>query len=123
MQRQSFIKGAVILTLAGISVRLVGAVFRIALAMLIGDEGVGLFQMAYPVYSTLLAISTAGIPIAISKLIAEKLARDDYQGAYRVFRVALAILAASGLFISALLFFSADFFARTVAQDARAALA
>jgi stage V sporulation protein B len=121
--RQSFVKGAVILTLAGISVRLVGAFFRIALAMLIGDEGVGLFQMAYPVYSTLLAISTAGIPIAISKLIAEKLARDDYHGAYRVFRVALAILAASGLVISVVLFFSADFFARTVAQDARAALA
>jgi stage V sporulation protein B len=90
-------------------VRLMGAFFRIVLAMLIGDEGVGLFQMAYPVYSTLLAVSTAGIPIAISKLIAEKLARDDYHGAYRIFRVALAILAASGLVISAVLFFSADF--------------
>ncbi|MBS4023900.1 MAG: polysaccharide biosynthesis protein [Dethiobacter sp.] len=123
MTKHSFVKGAVILTMAGLSVRLMGAVFRVVLAMLISDEGVGLFQMAYPVYSTLLAISTAGIPIAISKLVAENLARDDYHGAYRIFRVALVILALFGLVISAVLFFGAGFFARTVGQDPRAALA
>ncbi len=122
MTKQSFVKGAAILTLAGLSVRLVGAFFRIVLGMLIGDEGMGLFQMAYPVYSTLLAVSTAGIPIAISKLIAERLARNDYYGAHRIFRVALAILAISGLAISALLLLGADFFANSVAQDPRAAL-
>lgn len=122
MSGSSFVKGAVILTVAGLSVRFVGAFFRIALAMLIGDEGVGLFQMAYPIYSTLLAVSTAGIPIAISKLVAENLARDNYYGAYRIFRVALSLLALSGLAISVLLYFFAGFFARTIAQDARAYL-
>ncbi len=122
MTRQSFVRGAAILTLAGMSVRIVGAFFRIVLAMLIGDEGVGLFQMAYPVYSTLLAVSTAGIPIAISKLVAENLAAGDYRGASRIFRVALSILTVSGLAITGVLFLAAGFFARNVAQDPRAYL-
>ena len=102
--------------------RFVGAFFRIALAALIGDEGVGLFQMAYPIYATLLAVSTAGIPIAISKLVAENLARRNYRGAYRIFRIALFLLAVSGLAISAVLYFGAGFFVRTVTQDSRAYL-
>lgn len=120
MTRQSFVKGAVILTLAGASVRFVGAFFRIFLAALIGDEGMGLFQMAYPVYSTLLAISTAGVPIAISKLVAENLAYGNYRGAYKVFRVALTLLALSGLVISLSLYFGAGFITRVIAQDPRA---
>jgi stage V sporulation protein B len=108
--------------LAALSVRVVGAVFRIVLAMLITDEGVGLYQMAYPVYSTLLAISTAGIPTAISKLVAENIAHGNYRGAYRIFQTALLILAAFGLIITVVLFRGADYFARVIAMDARAAL-
>ena len=122
MARQSVVRGAAILALAGITARIIGAFFRIVLAMLIGDEGVGLFQMAYPVYGTVLAVSSAGIPIAISKLVSEKLAGGDYQGAYRVFRVALIILSVSGFVLSGVLFSGADFFAREVARDARAYL-
>jgi stage V sporulation protein B len=88
--------------------------------MLIGDDGMGLFQMAYPVYSTLLAISTAGIPIAISKLVAENLAHGNYRGAYKIFRVALAIMALSGLFVSAALYLGAGYITRTITQDPRA---
>lgn len=120
MSRSSFVRGALILAVAGFSVRFLGAGLRILLAALIGDEGIGLYQMAYPVYSTLLAISTAGVPIAISKLVAEKIALNDFRGAYQVFRVALGILAFSGLFISGVLYLGADFFSQTVTKDPRA---
>ncbi|NLM51303.1 MAG: polysaccharide biosynthesis protein [Firmicutes bacterium] len=122
MTKQSFVRGAAILTLAGISVRIIGALFRIILAVLITDEGVGLYQMAYPVYSTLLAISTAGIPIAISKLVAENLAHDNYLGAYRVFQTAKRILALSGLVIFALMFWGAGYFVELFQLDSRAYL-
>jgi len=56
---------------------LFGAVARIALPTLIGDEGVGLYQMAYPVYGMFLVISTAGIPVAVSKLVAEQAAKGN----------------------------------------------
>lgn len=117
---QSFIRGALILTAAGFIVRFIGAVLRIYLAAVMGKEGIGLYQMAYPVYTTLLAISTAGIPIAISKLVAENLAFRDYRGGYRVFKVSLIILTFLGSIFSLLLYFGADFFARHVANDPRA---
>ncbi len=120
MSKQSFVKGALILTAAGILVRVVGAGFRILLAAIIGDEGIGLYQMAYPVYSALLALSTAGIPIAISKLISQHVTQGDYRGAYRVFILALNILSFTGLVISALMVFGAEYIAVNIARDARA---
>jgi len=122
-KRDSFIRGALILSLAHLLTRVLGAVYRIPLYRLIGDEGMGLVQMAYPIYTTLLALSTIGIPIAISKMVAENLAVKDRSGAYRVFYLSLAILAASGLLFSLLLFFGAQHFAETVTQDPRSALA
>jgi stage V sporulation protein B len=117
---QSFIKGALILTIAGLSVKFIGAGLRIFLAAVMGDEGIGLYQMAYPIYTTLLAVSTAGIPIAVSKLVAENLAHNDYRGAYRVFKAALTILTLMGAGFSLLLYFGADFFVRTIVKDPRA---
>ena len=95
--------------MAGLVARILGAFFRIALAAVIKDEGVGLYQMAYPVYSTLLAVSTAGIPTAISKLVSENLAYGNYRGAYKTFRVAQTMLALSGLVIFAFMLFGAEF--------------
>lgn len=116
----TFIKGAAILAVAGVSVRFFGAAMRIILAAIIGDEGIGLYQMAYPIYSSLLAISTAGIPVAISKLVAENIAVQDYREAGRVFRISLLILALTGLVITLLLVIGADFFAVAVVKEPRA---
>ncbi|MGB4214935.1 MAG: oligosaccharide flippase family protein, partial [Dethiobacteria bacterium] len=102
-----FIRGAAILAVAGIGVRFIGALMKIWLVRIVGDEGIGLYQMAYPIYSTLLAISTAGIPVAISKLVAENITINDYRGAMRVFRIALLILTLTGLAITLLLILTA----------------
>lgn len=119
-QKHSFVKGMLILSFAGISVRFIGAGFRILLAALIGDEGIGLYQMAYPVYSALLALSTAGMPIAISKLVSQYITTGDYRGAYRVFRLSLYVLGFSGLLITMAMFLGAEFIAERVAKDSRA---
>jgi stage V sporulation protein B len=105
--KQSFMAGAFILAAAGILTKIFGALYRIPLTWLIGDEGMGLYGMSYPIYTMLLALSTAGIPVAISKLVSEKITQGDYREAHRVFRLSLFILAATGLFFSVLLFFGA----------------
>ena len=69
----------------------------------------GLYQMAYPIYTSILAISTAGVPVAISILVAEKLAKGDNQGAYRIFRISLTMLTLTGLISSFLVFSNAKF--------------
>lgn len=114
-----FIRGAFILTMAGIISRMLGPVYRLPLASLLGDEGIGLYQMAYPIYTTVLAISMGGIPVAISKLVAEKIAENDHAAAYRVFRIAMCILFVVGLGFSLLLYFSAPYLATNVLSDPR----
>lgn len=103
VKKRSFIEGAAILAFAGLLVKVLGAIFRIPLTYIIGPEGMGLYQMAYPIYSFLLVISSAGLPVAISKMVSERMAYGNYLGAYRVFKVSLGLLACLGLSTSMLL--------------------
>lgn len=94
---QSFIKGAAILGVAAIIIKVMGAFFRIPLANLIGDEGMSYYQTAYPMYNWLIVISTAGFPAAIAKIIAERNAVGDHYGAHKVFTTILKLMTAVGL--------------------------
>lgn len=116
----SFVRGAAILALTGLAARGIGAIFRIVLAAILGDEGIGLFMYAYPVYSTLLVLSTAGIPVALSKIMAERITLHDYREALRVFKVAFLILTLSGLAITVVLMAGAELFAGLIVQDMQA---
>lgn len=107
LSKDTFLKGAFILTAAGIVVKLIGSVNRILLSRLLGGEGIGLYQMAYPIYLLALSISSAGIPVAISIIVAEKIALGDYRGANRVFRISLAVLAITGAVFTFILYFGA----------------
>lgn len=100
-------QGAVILGIAGIIIKVMGAFFRIPLANLIGDKGMGYYQTAYPIYVLFLTLATAGIPIAISKMVSERVAVDHHYEAYRVFRVSFILLFSIGICSSAILFFGA----------------
>ncbi len=107
MGKKTFLQGAVILGIAGLIIKLLGALFRIPLANIIGDTGMGYYQTAYPVYVLLLTLSTAGIPVAISRMVAERSAVGRLSDAYRVFRTSFSLLFCIGIVSSALLFFGA----------------
>ncbi|MCD8199151.1 MAG: polysaccharide biosynthesis protein [Phascolarctobacterium sp.] len=104
MNTDKFLRGAVILTMAGLMVKVIGSVNRILLSRLLGGEGIGLYQMAYPVYLLLLSVSAAGVPVAISIIVAEKAAKNDHYSARRIFRVSLVLMTAVGLLLALLLF-------------------
>lgn len=107
MSKETFLKGALILTVAGVIVKVIGSVNRILLSRLLGGEGIGLYQMAYPIYLLALSISSAGIPVAISIIVAEKVALSDFRGANRVFRISLGLLAVTGIAFTFILYFGA----------------
>jgi len=109
MSNKKLLKGAFILAFAGLTAKFLGIFFKIPLQRLIGDEGMGLFGLPYPLYTVMLSISITGFPAAVSKLISEKLANEDIGGANRIFRVSLAMLISIGLFSSAFLFFGAHY--------------
>lgn len=105
-----FVKGAIVLTLAGIIVKVLGAVYRIPLYNIIGAEGMGLFQAVYPIYAMMLSISTAGVPVAVSKLVAERLARSNYRGAQQIFWVAQGLMVGTGLLVTGILLIGARYY-------------
>ena len=119
-----FLKGAMILTLAGIIVKVIGAFSKVLIARVLGGEGIGLYMMAYPIYQIIVSISAAGIPVAISIMIAEKLANDDMRGVQQVFSVSLRVLTILGLVFSLALYGSAQWLVDTqIITDPRALIA
>lgn len=112
-QTQRLVQGALILTVGALVSRVLGAFYKPIVTWLFapydgqdGLAGLGLTQVAYAVYLTLLSVSAIGFNIAISRLVAERLARNRVEAAKRVFRVALALMAGAG-FVVALLFYAA----------------
>ena len=121
MRKNSFIQGAMILTIAGIIVKFIGAFSRIYLSRLLGGEGIGLYQMAYPIYLLCLSVSSAGLPVAISIMVAERNAVNDYFGGQKVFRISMIALIMTGVLFSGLLFFGAQWLVDTgIVRDQRA---
>lgn len=108
-KKKTFLQGAAVLGIAGLIIKALGAVFRIPLANIIGDDGMSYYQTAYPIYVLFLTLSTAGIPTAISRMVAERNAVDNQKEAHRVFKVSFVLLSGIGIVSSAILFFGADF--------------
>lgn len=118
---QAILKGTLVLTAAGIIVKIIGSLNWVILSRVLGGEGMGLYQMAYPIYLLALSVSSAGIPVAVSIITAERVADQDYRGARRIFRVAAWLLAATGAIFSLLMYFSAAWLVEErYIRDARA---
>ncbi len=116
-----FLRGAFLLAAAGFLTSVLG-LYRLLLPALIGAQGVGLYQMAYPIYGILFILSTGGLPVAISKLVADRLARGDVGGSGRVFHLSMRALGLGGLVLAVAMAASAGSLAANVARDPRAAL-
>lgn len=106
MKKQSLIKSTFILGFAGIVSKFLGLFFRWPLQMLIGDEGVGYYQMSFPLYMFFIA-AASGIPVAVSKMVSERNAIGDYEGVIQVLRKAMLLMFILGTgFTAILLIFS-----------------
>ncbi len=117
---KTFLKGALVLAVANLVVKLIGAFLKIPLYSLIGEEGMGLFNVAYQIYTFMFIIATAGFPIAVSKMVAESVARGDETDAKRVFETSLMFLGIIGIAGSLVLFVFADSLAALLHNNAAA---
>ena len=113
-KKTSFVKGAAILAAAGLICKLIGVLFRIFAVRIVGEPGMKYYELIYPTYSWLLIISSSGIPTAISRMVAERAAVGNHDGARRVFRRSLLLLLLIGAITSALMFFGAGWLGGTV---------
>lgn len=113
-QTRTFIKGAAVLGAAGIICKIIGAVYRIPLTNLIGAEAMGIYSKAYMIYSLLLVLTTSGIPSAVSKLVAEYAAANDYRNAKRTLKLTRNMLLAVGGVCALIMLLLSDIIARSL---------
>ena len=116
-------QGAAILGIAGVFVKILGALFRVPLVWIITSVGLGYYQTAYPIYVVLVGIATSGFPVAISKMVSERRVVGNYRGADKVFWLVFKILIGFGLVASAGVFFGADYIVSERLRNPKAYLA
>ena len=95
------IKGAAIIGVAGVIVKVLGAFFRIPLTNWLGADGMAYYGYAYTIYGALVVLATAGLPVAISRLVSENIAVKQYRNAHKVFHISMIMmfLLGAGLFL------------------------
>lgn len=103
MKVQTFMGGVAVLFIGGVLAKVLGAIFRIPLTWILGAEGLGIYQLIYPVFALLIVLSSSGMPTAISKMTAKRMQNNDIIGAKSVLRVSLVTLGIIGLIFSILL--------------------
>ncbi|NLN40784.1 MAG: polysaccharide biosynthesis protein [Clostridiales bacterium] len=119
MDRNTILHGTFILTISSIIVRFMGFIYRIFLSRAIGPEGMGLIQLVMPGLFTSLALVSAGIPIAVSRLIAEKNAINDYTGMRRVLFTALGFVVTLSLIVCMLLVLKVNYISYNILKEPR----
>ena len=119
-KQNSFFGGAAILAAGILIVKLIGMFYKIPLINIIGEAGAADFNNAYNIYAVLLTVSTAGLPVAVSKLVSEANALNRRNQVRRTFRLALVLFLALGLVSFLVMFFRADALAGMM-NDSKAA--
>ncbi len=114
MSKTKFIKQAAILAIASLLVRLLGFLYRLPLTNMLGDEGNGIYSAGFYLYNFFLVMSSAGLPAAISKIVSEKVALEEYRNVKKTFKISLILSSTVGLIFSIVMFVSARFFCNII---------
>ena len=101
---QNYLHGAAILTLGVIVMKLLGFFYKIPLGNILGDEGYSMFMGAYNIYFIFFTLATAGLPVALSRMVAEADANGRVRQEQKIFRVALVTFTVIGLVFFAIMF-------------------
>ena len=105
-------------------IKIIGLMYKLYLTNKkgFGDMGNAIYGSSFQIYALFLTISSIGVPNAISKLVSQKVAIGDNKGAYRVFKIALAIFGLFGFLCTSILFFGSEYIAKVYLQIPEAKL-
>ncbi len=121
-KKQNFMHGAAILTVGVIIMKILGAIYKVPLGNILGDYGYGIFLATYNVYNIFFTLSTAGLPVALSRMIAEADANGKNATKEKTFRTALVTFAIIGTVFSAIMYFGNKWLAEAYLVKPDAAL-
>ncbi len=114
---QNYMHGAAILTIGVIIMKILGFFYKIPLGNILGDEGYSMFMGAYSIYFIFFTLATAGLPVALSRLVAEADANGRAKQEEKTFRVALVTFTALGLLFASVMFFFPNWLAAVYLEN------
>ena len=115
-KKQSVLNGAMMLMFAVLLVKVIGLLFKIPLTDMIGAAGRGYFNSAYEIYTPIFAISMAGLPVAVSRMVAENIALGNYREPRMIRKVSQRLFIIVGITGTLILLAAAYPYARYVAN-------
>lgn len=122
-KNNSFLMQGMILAVAGIITRIIGIVYRIPVANILGTEGQGFYATAFSIYNIALLLTSYSLPLAVSKLISARVSKGERKNAMRIFKGALWFAFIVGSAVAYIVFFFSDFIAKTIMSMAPSAYA
>ena len=122
-KNNSFLMQGMILAAAGIITRIIGIVYRIPVANILGTEGQGFYATAFSIYNIALLLTSYSLPLAVSKLISARVSKGERKNAMRIFKGALWFAFIVGSAVACIVFFFSDFIAKTIMSMAPSAYA
>ena len=96
-KKHNLVQGALILTVATVIVKIIGALFKVPLTNMIGGVGMGYFNSAYHLFNPLYALSTSGLPVAVSRMVSESVALGKHREARKIMRLSTTIFMTAGI--------------------------
>lgn len=120
-KKHPLIAGTLILTFTGLASRFIGFFYKIFLSRTIGAEGIGIYQMIFPIYGVCYAFTTAGAEIAISRFVSAEMARGKKEQARSILWIGLAMSLSLSLLTSFLVYKNAGFLAVRLLHEPRCA--
>ncbi len=118
---QNYLHGAAILTVGVIIMKILGFFYKIPLGNILGDEGYSMFMGAYSIYFIFFTLATAGLPVALSRMVAEADATGRAKQEEKIFRVALVTFTVIGTVFAAIMFFFPNWLAAVYLENPDAA--
>ncbi|MBR2044137.1 MAG: oligosaccharide flippase family protein [Clostridia bacterium] len=123
MKKTLFIKNALVLTVTGLILRLLGIIFKVWLAKRVGSEGIGLYHLVFSVYTFASTFASSGITIAVTRLASAELVGGSNEGLFKMLRRALCITLFIALISFCIILFGNGFIAERFINDRRSAAA
>lgn len=119
MNKKLFLKGTLILIIGNIITKTLGFIYRVYIANAIGAEGMGLFQLVFPLFVLVMTVTTSGLSMAVSNLVAQESAKKNIGTIRRLVKLGIVIVFIFSFFLSALLYFKLQWIASSLLKDPR----
>ena len=118
IEQQSFIKGAMVLTISIIVVKIIGVLFKVLFTNLVDGVGVGVFNSAYELYNVIFTVASAGFPIALSRMVSEAVSEKRYKDVRKLHKISVPFFVTTGAVCCLLMIALSGAFSKMIGNSA-----